>query len=141
MTLHQTHGARFFLCFLSCLFFPPFPLVSSWRLGNLHAPLVDLGAQLPLDLLDLDDDDVAALGLKKLELKRWTAAMEELRGDSVGVRRNTCSSAVSAGALDARHCDQGTATTRGGDEGDGGSAHNVDGGGDNGDGSGDHTRR
>jgi hypothetical protein len=45
----------------------------------LHGALSDLGAVHPMDLLDLDDEDVASLGMKKLELKRWNTAMEDLR--------------------------------------------------------------
>jgi len=52
---------------------------SSWRLASLLEKLTDLGAVTPIDLLDLDDEDVESLGLKKLELKRWSAAMEDLK--------------------------------------------------------------
>lgn len=62
--------------------FPP-PLFRktphSWRLTALHEKLREFGAVHPIDLLDLDDDDVASLELKKLEMKRWTSAMEDLR--------------------------------------------------------------
>ena len=33
----------------------------------------------PIDLLDLEDEDVASLGMRKLELKRWAQAMEDLK--------------------------------------------------------------
>jgi hypothetical protein len=55
------------------------PTTHSWRLSALHEKLSDLGAVHPIDLLDLDSDDVASLELKKLELKRWSSAMDELR--------------------------------------------------------------
>jgi len=52
--------------------------LGSWRLAALLAPLQDLGAVRPVDLLDLEDDDVASLGMKKLELKRWQTAIADL---------------------------------------------------------------
>ena len=37
----------------------------------------------PVDLLDLDAEDVASLGLKKLELKRWQQALDDVRAHAV----------------------------------------------------------
>lgn len=36
-----------------------------------------------MDLLDLDSEDVASLGLKKLELKRWHQALDDVRANAV----------------------------------------------------------
>jgi hypothetical protein len=41
-----------------------------WRLSALAERLGALGAVHPVDLLDLDEEDVASFGLKKLEAKR-----------------------------------------------------------------------
>jgi len=69
----QTPSTPFDAVFLLSLF------PSSWRLASLLDKLADLGAVHPIDLLDLDDEDVHSLGLKKLELKRWAAAIEDLK--------------------------------------------------------------
>jgi len=55
----------------------------SWRLSALAPALDELGAVHPVDLLDLDPDDVASLGLKKLELKRWYQALDDVRANAV----------------------------------------------------------
>ena len=51
---------------------------------RVHSPvigqLVELGAETVEDLVDLDADDITSLDLKKLELKRFTAAIEHLKG-------------------------------------------------------------
>ena len=46
--------------------------LAGWRLGGkgLEEKLADLGAEEVADLADLDDEDLAGLGLKKLEAKR-----------------------------------------------------------------------
>lgn len=48
-------------------------------MSALHEKLCVIWAAHPIDLLDLDMDDVASLELKKFELKRWSSAMDELR--------------------------------------------------------------
>ena len=49
------------------------------RLSRIFASLVDLGAEDTTDLLDLDDEDIAGLQLKKLEMKRFRRAIDELK--------------------------------------------------------------
>ena len=56
-------------------------------LAHLVVPLRDLGARVPADLLDLDEDDVVSLGLKKLELKRWTRAIAMLKSTATASAR------------------------------------------------------
>ena len=51
------------------------------RLADAAGPLRELGAESPADLLDLDDADVAGLGLKELELKRFVRAVDCLSGE------------------------------------------------------------
>jgi len=50
-----------------------------WRLSAHLETLTELGAVDPIDLLDLDDEDIESLGMKKLEMKRWVTAMEDLK--------------------------------------------------------------
>ena len=58
--------------------------MSEWlaglRLGGLglEEKLADLGATAVEDLQDLDDDDLAALTLKKLEVKRLKKGVQKL---------------------------------------------------------------
>lgn len=51
------------------------------RLSNLCSALNDLGATVPVDLLDIDEDDVASLNLKSLEKKRLFAALSKLQDE------------------------------------------------------------
>ena len=50
------------------------------NLASAEASLRELGAEAAGDLLDLDDGDIAGLGLKKLELKRFARAVAALQG-------------------------------------------------------------
>ena len=58
------------------------------NLASTEPALRDLGAESVDDLRDLDDSDIERLGLKKLELKRFTRAVQELRAqaDEAAVR-------------------------------------------------------
>ena len=49
------------------------------KLTGLAAPLSELGVEAPADLLDLDEDDVASLGLKKVQVKKWARAIASLK--------------------------------------------------------------
>ena len=51
------------------------------RLSNLGTALTKLGATVPVDLLDIDEDDVASLNLKSLEKKRLFAALSKLQDE------------------------------------------------------------
>ena len=48
-------------------------------LAGLAAPLSELGVEAPADLLDLDEDDMASLGLKKVQVKKWARAIAALK--------------------------------------------------------------
>ena len=47
-------------------------------LTSIAAPLSELGVEEPADLLDLDEDDVASLKLKKVQAKKWSRAIVAL---------------------------------------------------------------
>ena len=47
-------------------------------LTSIAAPLSELGVEVPADLLDLDEDDVASLKLKKVQAKKWSRAIVAL---------------------------------------------------------------
>ena len=49
-----------------------------YRLVRLAPLLVHLGAQVPLDLLDLSGHEISSLGLRSLEKKRWAACVHHL---------------------------------------------------------------
>ena len=62
----------------------------------LREALVDLGAVEPRDVLDLDEDDVIALHLKKLEQKRWLQGVDELRTELAGGNPTAAAASVYA---------------------------------------------
>ncbi len=47
--------------------------------AQLVQALVELGAEGVEDLVDLDDEDIASLNLKKLQVRRFTRAINALR--------------------------------------------------------------
>ena len=47
-------------------------------LAGLAAPLSELGVEAPADLLELDEEDVASLKLKKVQTKKWARAIASL---------------------------------------------------------------
>ena len=53
--------------------------LAHWRLSSLLPALEEFGASHPIDLLDLEQEDVASLSMRKLELKRWGKGMEDLK--------------------------------------------------------------
>ena len=60
---------------------PPSPLhlwLESWRLDRLRDGLFDLGCDVKEDIIDLTDGDVAGLGMKLLEERRWKQATSHL---------------------------------------------------------------
>mmetsp|Transcript_18580 Transcript_18580/g.24183 ORF Transcript_18580/g.24183 Transcript_18580/m.24183 type:complete len:173 (-) Transcript_18580:100-618(-) len=52
-----------------------------WRLDEYEGKLRNLGATLPVDVIDIDDSQLSTLSLKPLELKRWNDAVQELKTD------------------------------------------------------------
>ena len=60
------------------------PSLSEWladpdvRLTKIAGKLADFGAEVVADLLDLDDEDINCLQLKKLEVKRLKRALKAL---------------------------------------------------------------
>ena len=60
---------------------PPAPLniwLESWRLERLSKGLFDLGCDVKEDIMDLTDGDMAGLGMKLLEERRWKQATGQL---------------------------------------------------------------
>ena len=49
------------------------------NLERIEEALSDLGASKAADLLDLEEEDIDGLGLKKLERKRFQRGLEQLR--------------------------------------------------------------
>jgi hypothetical protein len=58
-----------------------------FHVSRLEQPLAALGAAAPVDLLDLSSQEVAALGMRKLEKQRWDQCV-------LGVRRGATASAA-----------------------------------------------
>lgn len=56
-------------------------LLQSTPVQSILEKLEDLGATKVSHLLDLDDEDVDSLELKKLEKKRWIKALASLKQD------------------------------------------------------------
>jgi hypothetical protein len=56
-------------------------------LAGLAASLSELGVEAPADLLDLDEDDVASLGLKKVQVKKWARAIASLKSTATASAR------------------------------------------------------
>jgi hypothetical protein len=52
--------------------------LSEARLSQYLGPLVELGADMPVDVKDLDEADLDALGMKKLEKTRLQKALDQL---------------------------------------------------------------
>ena len=52
-----------------------FGFLAQHRLQQYHAALLDLGAQMPADLNDLEEADLDSLGMKKLEKNRLHKAL------------------------------------------------------------------
>ena len=52
------------------------------RLSKILKNLVELGAEDVEDVVDLDDEDIASLQLKKLETKRFQRAITKLKSSS-----------------------------------------------------------
>ena len=55
--------------------------------ASLSEPLRKLGAEVPADLLELEEDDVASLELKKLQLKKWDRAIASLKSTATASAR------------------------------------------------------
>ena len=63
---------------------PDFRELTEWlekhHLSGLFDSLRSLGVKVPSNVLDLSEEDVTNLHMKRLESKRWELALEELRG-------------------------------------------------------------
>ena len=69
---------------------PDFRELTEWlekhHLSGLFDSLRSLGVKVPSNVLDLSEEDVTNLHMKRLESKRWELALEELRGNSKPAR-------------------------------------------------------
>ena len=68
----------------------------------MEAKLEALGAIHPIDCLDLDQGDLASLGMRKLERKRWEAALEEIQSLQTCLPTASPVNHLFAGATDGR---------------------------------------
>jgi hypothetical protein len=54
--------------------------LASYHLDTQFAPLRSVGVHVPINTLDLNEEEVLNLHLKRLERKRWNVALDKLRG-------------------------------------------------------------
>jgi len=78
-----------------------------------EAGLRDLGAEVPADLVNLDDDDCEGLGMKKLQKRRLTAALAQMNTDNGGRAVAVAGGGGGEGSADAGRADD--AISSGGD--------------------------